>query len=254
MKIDLPGGDYWWTPTLTGREILISLLFLGIWVFFGGMIHRSIVNHTNNNNKMYRQAVSIDNNAPVFGHALDTNAGRMYAYGTMEAVNPISIDDLKSKHMRIVRRRQHYTMHTYTTHHKVGKSTVTRVHHYWSWDTVKTDRFQVADIKFLDRTFNFNDFDVHGPTTEKTVGRGHHKRDVYELWSTNYTGTIFAKTNGKNSLEPCILWSGKTIEECRKIDISSGNGWLFLFWLGWLLLGGACIYGFYYIDNDWLED
>lgn len=28
---------------------------------------------------------------------------------------------------------------------------------------------------------------------------------------------------------------------------------LWLFWIVWIILIGVCVYGFYYLDNEWLE-
>lgn len=34
--------------------------------------------------------------------------------------------------------------------------------------------------------------------------------------------------------------------------LESGGG-VIIFWIFWILLTGGCVFGFYYIDNKWLE-
>ena len=38
------------------------------------------------------------------------------------------------------------------------------------------------------------------------------------------------------------------------IERLESSGELFLFWFLWIMLTCVCIYGFYYLDNWWLED
>ena len=42
--------------------------------------------------------------------------------------------------------------------------------------------------------------------------------------------------------------------EAQKELIKNNKGILILFWIVWILLIALAVYGFYYIDNDWLED
>ena len=39
----------------------------------------------------------------------------------------------------------------------------------------------------------------------------------------------------------------------KTVDHLESNGWLFIFWFFWIILIAGCVYGFYYIDNKWLE-
>ena len=42
--------------------------------------------------------------------------------------------------------------------------------------------------------------------------------------------------------------------QAQKELIKNNKGILILFWIVWILLIALAVYGFYYIDNDWLED
>ena len=42
--------------------------------------------------------------------------------------------------------------------------------------------------------------------------------------------------------------------QAQKELIKNNKGILILFWIVWVLLIALAVYGFYYIDNDWLED
>lgn len=37
------------------------------------------------------------------------------------------------------------------------------------------------------------------------------------------------------------------------VDRLESDFTLWLFWIVWIILIGVCVYGFYYLDNEWLE-
>lgn len=43
---------------------------------------------------------------------------------------------------------------------------------------------------------------------------------------------------------------GKRIEN----GFTYGRAMIVIFWMVWIVVIGAVVYGFYYLDNDWLED
>ena len=48
------------------------------------------------------------------------------------------------------------------------------------------------------------------------------------------------------------FYNNDTIEEV--LESFKSNWQLIIFWIGWTLLTGVCVFGFYYIDNNWLEN
>ena len=43
------------------------------------------------------------------------------------------------------------------------------------------------------------------------------------------------------------------IEETMDVLVTNGTFWQILFWIFWIVLTGAAVFGFYYLDNEWLE-
>ena len=69
-------------------------------------------------------------------------------------------------------------------------------------------------------------------------------------------GASVEQTNNAMLLDGAIngasFHRNSTIEET--IESLESNWELVLFWIGWVLLTGGAVVGFYYIDNRWLED
>ena len=66
---------------------------------------------------------------------------------------------------------------------------------------------------------------------------------------------IFIVSNGEK--EDCIsdnssFYENSTIEET--VDYLESDWELWLFWVIWIIVIGLCVFGFYYIDNEWIEN
>ena len=49
------------------------------------------------------------------------------------------------------------------------------------------------------------------------------------------------------------FYENMKIDETVERLTSDSNIGIIIFWIIWIVLIGLCVYGFYYIDNDWLE-
>lgn len=56
---------------------------------------------------------------------------------------------------------------------------------------------------------------------------------------------------GKNEVVQTIRRENINIEET--IEYLESSGGVIIFWILWILLTCGCVFGFYYIDNEWLE-
>lgn len=63
-------------------------------------------------------------------------------------------------------------------------------------------------------------------------------------------GTIFAKL-GNGTIDNTHYYDGENLEEAYKSATSHFP--MCLFWILWILFTGIVVYGFYYLDNKWLE-
>ena len=77
-----------------------------------------------------------------------------------------------------------------------------------------------------------------------------HLRDVYYGSDLEYKGTIYTVLSD-NTISNTTFYCNSSIEET--IDSLEIKWQLIVFWIVWVLLIGGLVYGFYYIDNRWLE-
>ena len=65
------------------------------------------------------------------------------------------------------------------------------------------------------------------------------------------SGTIFTELKDKTISDNTNFYNNMNIEETVE-RLESGSGEI-VFWILWIILMVVCIFGFYYLDNKWLE-
>ena len=244
---------------ITLREVLFSLLILGIFSFLGFLVHSWIDKKVDDATLKYRQAVAIES-PDEFRHAMDTDVGHAFVRGKLEAVTPVTNKLVKGEYLRIEVRHQKYQMHTrvvtYTTYDSKGRP---HVHHrtetYWSWDTVRTKTLLSQKVRFCGSEFPYHKFNYNcAHTKETTVGGGLFKneRDLVYTTKDGFTGTMFGDLRN-GSFKGTATLVGMDIEEYRESQTHCVWPYV-LFWVVWIVLVVGSIVMFYIIDNKWLED
>lgn len=76
--------------------------------------------------------------------------------------------------------------------------------------------------------------------------------DKYYGVDTEYIGTIFTELRDKTISDNSSFYENSTIEET--VDYLESDWELWLFWVIWIIVIGLCVFGFYYIDNEWIEN
>ena len=114
---------------------------------------------------------------------------------------------------------------TVTTTDSKGK-THTRTETYWSWYYAGSEEQRCSEITFL----------------------GHKYYGV----GTEYTGTIFTELRDETISDNSSFYENSTIDEA--VNYLESDWALWLFWVIWIIVIGLCAFGFYYIDNEWLEN
>ena len=110
------------------------------------------------------------------------------------------------------------------------------------------------NVNFCGVNFKSSLFSIPSAAYIDTVSGGYHIRYKFYGCNPEYTGTIFAKLadntisseNGK-----ITFYNNHNIEET--VEALESFNLNILFWIFWIILMGACVFGFYYIDNRWLE-
>lgn len=242
---------------ITKREIIISIAIVAIMMLFGFMISDSINDARLDKLQEYNTALKIpDNNTELFQYALDTDVGNAFVEGKLKFLDPVSIEDLDGQYSYISRELEKYTRHTrlvtetYTVNGKT--KTRTRTETYWTWDHVKTDRWESKKMNFNGVDFSIDKIAIPSSRHHSTVSCGYHKRYVYRVRDVEWQGTLYGKIKGHTFENTADFREDADIEQM--LEYYTLFNWLWLFWPFWIILIGALVYGFYYIDNEWLEN
>jgi hypothetical protein len=238
---------------ITRREIIVSIAIVAIMMLFGFMISDSINDARLDKLQEYNTALKIPgNNTELFQYALDTDVGNAFVEGKLKFLDPVSIDGLDGQYSYISRELEKYTKHTRVVTYTVNGKTQTRTETYWSWDHVETDEWGSKKINFNGIDFPMDKISIPSSRYHSTVGCGYHLRYVYHVRDVEWQGTIYAKIKNHTFENKANFRADVDIEQM--LEHYTVFNWLWVFWPFWILLTGGLVYGFYYIDNEWLED
>lgn len=80
------------------------------------------------------------------------------------------------------------------------------------------------------------------------------RTDLYYVINTEYSGVIYANLKDNTIEDGTPFIQADTIDEAVDYMVSNGTAGLVIFWVAWVILIGAAVFGFCYFDNKWLED
>ena len=239
---------------ITKREILASISIIAVMILIGVLISSKISETQMDRNEIYNKAVKIEN-ADLFQYGMDTNVGNAFVYGDLKAVDTVTYPEIDGEYMYVEKVKEKYTMHTRTvtkTRTVNGKTqSYTTTETYWTWDRLDSEDKKCNEVTFCGITFNVNKFDIPSPYHIDTIKESSHIRYKYYGVGTEFTGTIFTDLRNKTISNNTNFYNGMNIEETVK-HLQAGGGEI-IFWIFWILLTGGCVFGFFYIDNKWLE-
>lgn len=237
---------------ITKREVLFSVVILSIMLLLGVVIHGNINDRLMLEYQKYNTALQIDNDSELFNYGMKTNVGNAFVYGDLKAVDTVTYPEIGGEYMYIEKVKEKYTMHTRTVTTTVNGKTTTRVETYWTWDRVSSEDIKCKEISFCDIVFSSNKIDLPSSYYIDTIKESSHIRYKYYGIGTEYAGTIFAELKDDTIPDNTKFYNNMNIEETME---NLKSGWqLIVFWIFWIALTGGCLFGFYYIDNNWLED
>jgi len=236
---------------ITKREILVSIAIISILLAIGFLIAGKIGDSLTNNYQEYNTAVQIDRDKELFGYSMRTNVGNAFIYGDLTAVDTISIPDIPGLYSYIYKLEEHHIQHTrvVTTTDSKGHSH-THVEHYWTWDAYRHWEWHCKELAFLGCKFDYNVIPLPDAEYYNTIYKSGHVRFVYYVCKTKYTGTLYTNV-GNDTIKDARFYNEMNIESTIKW-LESGHE-LILFWCLWILFIGDSVFGFYYLENRWLE-
>ena len=243
-------GDF----EITKREIIASISIIAVMILIGVLISGKISEHQMDKNEVYNKAVKIEN-TNLFQYGMDTNVGNAFVYGDLKSVDTVTYPEIGGEYMYVKKVKERYTKHTRQVAHTRtvnGKSqTYYTTETYWTWDRVSSEDKKCKEISFCGITFKSNKFDIPGTDYIDTIKESSHIRYKYYGTGTKFTGTIFTELKDKTISDNTNFYNNMNIEETVE-RLESGNGEI-VFWILWIILIIICVFGFYYLNNNWLE-
>ena len=240
--------------TITKREIIASISIIAVMLLIGVLISSKISEHQMDKNEVYNKAVKIED-GELFQYGMDTNVDNAFVYGDLEAVDTVTYPEIGGEYMYVEKIKERYTMHTRQVAHTRTVNGKTQTYYttetYWTWDYAGSEDKTCKEISFLGHTFSSNKINLPSEEYIDTIYESSHVRYKYYGVSTEHTGTIFTDLRDKTISDNTIFYKNMTIDETVE-RLESGGG-LIIFWIVWIFLIGLCVFGFYYIDNRWLE-
>lgn len=235
---------------ITLREIVASVTIVAVMLLIGFVIAGKLEAHQMDKNAEYNKAVHITDSA-MFRYGMDTSLGNAFVYGDLEAVDPVTYPELGGVYMYVEKVKERYTMHTRTVHHSNGKTSWTTTETYWTWDKIGSENLHSNNIRFLEIEFPYGKVAIPHSEYIETIKESSKIRYKYYGCAKEYTGTIYTFLKDGTMKEKSEFFQNKDIEGALKQKTSGIGFWLF--WIFWIILTVGAVFGFYYMDNRWLE-
>lgn len=239
---------------ITLREVLVSLIILLIMAAAGFMISEKIQSHIDEKNEEYERAVKIENDRELFEYGMRTNVGNAFVSGTLKTLDPVSLPEIDGEYSSITKTREKYTKHTRTVTDYDSNGKV-KGHHeevYYTWDAVGHENYYATKISFLDIEFDYGKIEFPGQSYLTTIKVSSDVRYVYRVCGTEFNGTIYTKL-GDNTITRASFYDDQDTSEAFETACNTSKVLLIGFWIIWIVLIGAAVFGFVSFDNDWIE-
>ena len=236
---------------ITKREIIISIAIVAVMLILGFIISGCITDAINDKNAEYQKAIHIEN-TELFQYGMDTNVGNAFVYGDLKAIDTVTFDEIGGEYLYIEKVEEHYNMHTRTVTYTDSKGkTQTRTEVYWTWDYHDSWSKHSEKISFCGVEFDYGKINTPSSRYLDTIQKSSHIRYQYYVVDTAHTGTIYTQLLDKTITDGSDFLKNYTLEE--SLDYYTSSVAVVIFWIVWVLLSGFAVYGFYYLDNRWLE-
>lgn len=239
-------GDF----EITYREILASISIIAVMLLIGFVISGKISQIQDDKNAKYNKAVKIES-TDLFQYGMNTNVGNAFVYGELKAVDTVTYPEIGGEYMYVEKIEEHYNRHTRTYTTTDGKGH-TKIHTevYWSWDYAGSESKQCKEVSFCGIVFDSNKIKLPSADYIDTIKESSHVRYKYYGTKTKYTGTIFTKLKDKTISDSTHFYELSIEETKDKLERNIG---IVIFWIIWIIIMVLAVFGFYYIDNEWLE-
>lgn len=250
---------------ITKREILFSVIIIAILVSFGVLISRSIVSDLSKN-ALEISEMSQAQDPQKFGYLKRTDVGPFLATGELKAYDPVSLPELPRKYSEIKKVKERYTEHIEVRTETDSKGhTRTWTETTYSWDSRGKEEFISRTWEFLGQRFSRSEVKfIYRPQRDTIIYeiprtgifnsyRVGDIRYVYYTSPISFSGLMIGKCEDK-TYKDLRFENGGTIERKIKEAQDRLRNLPIVFWVFWSILVIGCVIGFYWLENEWLED
>ena len=238
-------GDF----DITKREIIGSVIIIVFWFILGFLISEKITEEISDKQKEYNQALQIDSRQ-LFEYGMQTNVGNAFVFGTLKAFDPVSFSEIGGQYLNVEKTLEIYTRHEIEVEHTDSdgnKYYTTEV--YYSWDEEDWESKHSNKITFLDVEFDYSKIKYSNMQYIDTIYETSDSRWVYYGTPPECSGTIYTNLCD-GTISNTKLHPNMDIEETlQSYNRNYGDVSFKFLWFVLLILG---LYGFYYLDNEWL--
>lgn len=247
---------------ITKREIIVSMAITAFMLIIGFIISGKITDSQNDRNDEFQKAVHITD-SEIFQYGMETNVGNAFIYGDLQAVDTVTFDEIGGEYLYVEKIKERYENHEreVTKKDKDGKKHKVK-EEYYKWDTESRESKHVEEISFCGIVFPYGKISLPGDKYIDTI-RGDREwswksgefvkvRFKYYGVYTNHTGTIYTWLSDNTISDNSPFYKDCTIEQA--LEMCTSNYGNVIFWIAWILFIGVCVYGFFYLENRWLED
>lgn len=243
--------------TITCREVLFGVIIFLVLITAGFFIGEKISSAAAEESQEYYQSVKIDKDSELFQYSMRTNVGNAFVSGILEGVGPVSYENLDGEYAYIKRVKEEYTKKT----RRVKKTKIVdgkevtyyETETYWEWDVIDSESKHCDSIRFLGVDFPYGTIGFPMAHYEGTYEQSYYIRYKYYVCDLAYDGTIYADLRD-STVNNVTFILRNTPSEAMEYMVSVRDGGVIAFWLLWIALSCGAVYGFWYLENNWLED
>ena len=236
---------------ITKREVIFSIALICVMLIVGIVLSDKINDSLMEQYQKYNTALQINDDPELFRYGMRTNVGNAFVHGDLAAVDPVFYPEVDGLYGSMTKVTERYTRHTRTvTTRDSNGHTHTRTEVYWTWDTIGREYRNATTISYLGVEFPYGTIDYFPENYITTIKISSNLRDKYYGSDISYTGTLFANLSD-NMISQTSFYNDMTID--KTIEHLETKIQLVIFWIFWIVLTVAATYGFYYLDNKWLE-
>lgn len=235
---------------ITKREILASVTIVALMLTIGFVIAGRIDAWQIQKNAEYYTALQITS-PEQFQYGMDTSVGNAFVHGVLQAVDPVTYPEIGGAYLYAEKEEEHYNRHTRTVTTVDSKGiSHTRTEVYWSWDYYGSESIHSQNIRFLTVEMNYGKIARPSARYIDTIRTSAHVRFNYYGTPAECEGTIYTDLRDGTISDNTQMLVNTGIEDALKAKTRS---YTWIFWILWMILTGAAVYGFYYLDNNWLN-